>query len=147
MPSPLLFGTIVDTACVTSDLPCGKHGACLLYDMEAFRYRVHGFAIGIKFTAFSLYVVAYLLNMCRTRRRVGDQKGGHTILPGEPEDDHKKIGDHKEAGSTDPNNKKTGSTDLNNNHNTGGSTHIIWDEQIVKKLLKEKNGELHESVI
>ena len=137
MPAPIAFGMVIDSSCVTDLAPCARKGACLLYDMDAFRIRVHSFALVLKVLALSLYCSAYVIEVCRTRRRAGDQGGGHSILPTE-DSDRKEQKEQKEQKEPD--------MDSNNNDLTK-SNHVIWDEQIVKKILEEKGVELNETTI
>ena len=119
MPSPYIFGLLVDSSCVTDLAPCGRHGACLLYDMETFRVRVHSFALGLKIVACLLYSCAYLINMCQARRRVEQQSINHDLLPG------------------DVRPEKTQEETYVNNNEVLRSSHCILDESVVEKLLEE----------
>lgn len=42
VPCPIVYGAIVDSACLMWDKVCGKAGACRLYDSTTFRYFFHG---------------------------------------------------------------------------------------------------------
>lgn len=42
MPCPIVYGAIVDSACLMWDSVCGKQGACRLYDTKMFRIFFHG---------------------------------------------------------------------------------------------------------
>lgn len=42
IPSPILFGQVIDTTCLLWKERCGKDGSCLMYDIEEFRYRYVG---------------------------------------------------------------------------------------------------------
>lgn len=38
VPCPIIYGAVVDSACLIWRSVCGKHGACSLYDAETFRH-------------------------------------------------------------------------------------------------------------
>lgn len=42
LPTPLLFGTIIDSACLVWEESCGETGSCWVYSNDQFRYRLHG---------------------------------------------------------------------------------------------------------
>ncbi|XP_051903056.1 solute carrier organic anion transporter family member 2B1 isoform X1 [Hippocampus zosterae] len=39
MPCPVLYGFVIDSACVLWDRECGKQTSCLYYDLDGFRHR------------------------------------------------------------------------------------------------------------
>lgn len=41
IPSPIIFGVVIDTACSAWHKVCPDSGNCLLYDNTAFRHRFH----------------------------------------------------------------------------------------------------------
>jgi MFS family permease len=41
LPSPIIWGVIVDSTCLLWDHHCGSTGSCLIYDPETFRVRMH----------------------------------------------------------------------------------------------------------
>lgn len=45
IPSPLVFGYIVEKACLIFESKCGKTGNCWLYDHDKFRTYLHSAAI------------------------------------------------------------------------------------------------------
>ena len=46
IPYPLLFGAITDSTCLIWEESCGKTGNCWVYDIDKFRYYLHGTAFG-----------------------------------------------------------------------------------------------------
>lgn len=38
VPCPIIYGAVVDSACLLWKSVCGKHGACSLYDADTFRH-------------------------------------------------------------------------------------------------------------
>lgn len=42
MPCPIVYGAVVDSACLVWETACGKQGACWLYDAGIFRMFYHG---------------------------------------------------------------------------------------------------------
>lgn len=60
IPGPIIFGHIVDSACLIWNYSCGRQGNCLLYDAVAFRERLHSgeaffFGICVCFDILILY--------------------------------------------------------------------------------------------
>ncbi|GAV00153.1 hypothetical protein RvY_11041 [Ramazzottius varieornatus] len=42
LPAPIVAGKLIDGACLLwQRSPCGHHGACWIYDMDLFRFRLH----------------------------------------------------------------------------------------------------------
>ncbi|XP_022106267.1 uncharacterized protein LOC110987658 [Acanthaster planci] len=60
IPSPIIFGAVIDTACLLFQSSCGKTGNCLIYDIVHFRYAFNGLTVGINFLAFVMFLVCYL---------------------------------------------------------------------------------------
>ena len=49
IPSPILFGHVIDTTCLLWTQTCqGSSGRCLMYDIEMFRFKYVGICAGIK---------------------------------------------------------------------------------------------------
>lgn len=42
VPCPILYGAVVDSACLIWEMTCGKKGSCSLYDSDSFRIFYHG---------------------------------------------------------------------------------------------------------
>ena len=42
VPCPIVYGAVVDSACLVWETACGKQGACWLYDAGIFRMFYHG---------------------------------------------------------------------------------------------------------
>lgn len=38
VPCPIIYGAVVDSACLVWETICGKQGACSLYDVDLFRH-------------------------------------------------------------------------------------------------------------
>uniref|UniRef100_T1KRH4 Solute carrier organic anion transporter family member n=1 Tax=Tetranychus urticae TaxID=32264 RepID=T1KRH4_TETUR len=51
VPCPILYGTVVDSACLFWEENCGKLGACRIYDSFKFRTTFHGLTAFIMFIA------------------------------------------------------------------------------------------------
>lgn len=49
IPGPILYGAIIDSACIEWGEKCGKRTNCLMYDKDKFR-------LYINTTAFSKYI-------------------------------------------------------------------------------------------
>ena len=62
IPSPIMFGAVIDSTCLLWKQTCeGAGGRCLLYDIELFRYKYVGICAGIKALAFLIFVLTWWL--------------------------------------------------------------------------------------
>lgn len=59
VPCPIIYGAVIDSACLVWKTVCGKHGACSLYDIEAFRHNFLGITAGIMFLAFLMDLIVW----------------------------------------------------------------------------------------
>ncbi|GAB6028302.1 hypothetical protein CHUAL_002477 [Chamberlinius hualienensis] len=59
VPCPIIYGAVVDSACLIWDEICGKRGACKLYDPALFRFFFHGMTGAIMFVAFIVDVIVW----------------------------------------------------------------------------------------
>ncbi|XP_038051578.1 solute carrier organic anion transporter family member 5A1-like [Patiria miniata] len=59
IPSPLIFGTVIQTTCLLLQSSCGKTGNCLLYDIVQFRYVYFGLIFSLDFLSLVLFIVCY----------------------------------------------------------------------------------------
>ena len=80
----MLYGYIIDQACLVQQTSCTRKGACLLYDSDKFRYLLHGVAACLKFGAFAAYTLAFLwrrnLDKKEAKKKEREiQKDGHDM--------------------------------------------------------------------
>lgn len=59
VPCPIIYGAVVDSACLVWETICGKQGACSLYDVDTFRYFFLGTTSGIMVLAFIMDLVVW----------------------------------------------------------------------------------------
>lgn len=59
MPCPIIYGAVVDSACLFWEENCGKRGACRIYDPVKFRQVFHGVTAFIMFIAFLVDAVVW----------------------------------------------------------------------------------------
>jgi len=59
VPCPIIYGAVVDSACLLWKTNCGEQGACLLYDTERFRHFFFGITAGVMFAAFLVDCVVW----------------------------------------------------------------------------------------
>jgi solute carrier organic anion transporter, putative (fragment) len=52
VPCPIIYGAVVDSACLFWEDNCGQRGACRIYDPAKFRIFFHGLTAAIMFAAF-----------------------------------------------------------------------------------------------
>ncbi|XP_033121665.1 solute carrier organic anion transporter family member 2A1-like [Anneissia japonica] len=57
LPAPIYFGAIISSTCLIRQELCGREGACLVYDLERYRYSFIGLFVGLK-------LLAAILTMC-----------------------------------------------------------------------------------
>ncbi|GAB1599393.1 solute carrier organic anion transporter family member 5A1-like [Argonauta hians] len=68
IPAPILFGNIIDTACLLWRNRCGNNGSCLVYDIVQFRNKYVGISAGLKVLGTLLFFIVWLL----IRKKIGD---------------------------------------------------------------------------
>ncbi|KAG7189363.1 hypothetical protein KM043_017013 [Ampulex compressa] len=59
VPCPIVYGAVVDSACLVWEYACGERGACWLYDSNVFRMFYHGTTGGILVLAFVVDIVVW----------------------------------------------------------------------------------------
>ncbi|XP_076683347.1 organic anion transporting polypeptide 74D [Andrena cerasifolii] len=59
VPCPIVYGAVVDSACLVWEFACGERGACWLYDSNVFRMFYHGTTGGILVLAFVVDIVVW----------------------------------------------------------------------------------------
>ncbi|XP_015587731.1 solute carrier organic anion transporter family member 3A1 [Cephus cinctus] len=59
VPCPIVYGAVVDSACLVWEYACGERGACWLYDSNVFRMFYHGTTGGILILAFLVDLVVW----------------------------------------------------------------------------------------
>uniref|UniRef100_A0A0C9RC20 Solute carrier organic anion transporter family member n=3 Tax=Braconidae TaxID=7402 RepID=A0A0C9RC20_9HYME len=75
VPCPIVYGAVVDSACLVWEYACGERGACWLYDAKIFRMFFHGTTGGILLLAFIVDVVVWY--KAGSINFVDDQAGDH----------------------------------------------------------------------
>lgn len=59
VPCPIIYGAVVDSACLFWEDNCGKPGACRIYDPVKFRQVFHGVTAVIMFAAFIVDAIVW----------------------------------------------------------------------------------------
>ncbi|CDW54745.1 solute carrier organic anion transporter family [Trichuris trichiura] len=59
IPSPIIFGLIIDSACIAWYSPCNDSGNCVLYDNMSFRYKYHSGNAAFQLAAILVVVFTY----------------------------------------------------------------------------------------
>ncbi|XP_011496966.1 PREDICTED: solute carrier organic anion transporter family member 3A1 isoform X2 [Ceratosolen solmsi marchali] len=59
VPCPIVYGAVVDSACLVWEYSCGERGACWLYDSNVFRMFFHGTTGGILALAFIVDMIVW----------------------------------------------------------------------------------------
>jgi len=66
-PSPAVYGAAIDSTCLVQQQSCDRKGACLLYDNNGFRIRLHALPITGKFISTWMYCLALFFSVRRER--------------------------------------------------------------------------------
>ena len=79
IPSPIIFGNVIDSTCLLWKQTCegAQGGRCLIYDIEMFRYKYVGICAGIKVIASLIFFLDWWL--IRRRERHEKMAGGLTV--------------------------------------------------------------------
>ncbi|KAJ9574320.1 hypothetical protein L9F63_026033, partial [Diploptera punctata] len=59
VPCPIVYGAVVDSACLVWEMACGERGACWLYDANVFRMFFHGTTGAILLCAFFMDIIVW----------------------------------------------------------------------------------------
>ncbi|XP_050424360.1 solute carrier organic anion transporter family member 74D isoform X2 [Adelges cooleyi] len=59
VPCPIIYGAVVDSACMVWEMTCGKPGACTLYNSDSFRIFYHGITGLLMLCAFFVDVIVW----------------------------------------------------------------------------------------
>ncbi|KAG8187154.1 hypothetical protein JTE90_020032 [Oedothorax gibbosus] len=82
IPFPMVFGSLVDSACLVWETTCGKTGNCWFYDVSKFNYLLHGAsALFSALSAACLFVVFLLSARLRNLYEEDIKEGIDTKLP------------------------------------------------------------------
>jgi len=81
IPSPIIFGSVIDSTCLVWKSTCegAVGGRCLLYDIVMFRYKYIGVCCGIKV----LSVVIFIIDWWLIRKRQNAEKKQSALTVGE----------------------------------------------------------------
>ena len=75
-PGPVMFGVIVDSACVVwQDSTCGERGVCWLFRQENLSLRIMAWWIGLKLCGAAVYGVASLVYKPSEAEEARDDSG------------------------------------------------------------------------
>lgn len=71
IPSPILFGNVIDSTCILWRARCGRPGGfCLFYDIQDFRLRYIGVCSGLKVASGLLFFLDWFLISRRERKEL-----------------------------------------------------------------------------
>lgn len=80
VPCPIIYGAVVDSACLFWEDNCGEPGACRVYDPAKFRMVFHGVTAVIMFVAFLVdAVVWYKASSIHIHEEEEAREGGPTV--------------------------------------------------------------------
>ena len=63
-PAPMMYGAVIDSTCRVLQQSCTRKGACLLYDHDSFRFRLHLVPFCTQLATAAFKAVAWYLS-CR----------------------------------------------------------------------------------
>jgi hypothetical protein len=116
-PAPVLYGYVIDSVCIVKQqMTCGRKGACLLYNHDTFRWKLHIMAAFSKAGATAFYMLALFCSRRRssTVAAAGNGEVGQT--------------DNKELKSLKPGDKNIEeSTAKQNERATDSPTHSSYE--------------------
>ncbi|XP_022253104.1 solute carrier organic anion transporter family member 5A1-like [Limulus polyphemus] len=71
IPSPIMFGNVIDSTCLVWKAYCGRpSGFCLMHDIEQFRLRYIGMCTGLKVVAGCLFFLDWVLISWKQRKDI-----------------------------------------------------------------------------
>ncbi|XP_067138869.1 solute carrier organic anion transporter family member 3A1 [Centruroides vittatus] len=71
IPSPIMFGNVIDSTCILWKAHCGRQGGfCLMYNIEHFRLRYIGVCSGLKVASALLFFLDWLLISWRQKKDI-----------------------------------------------------------------------------
>ena len=75
VPGPMIFGAIIDSTCLRwqttiRSTSTSDHGACVLYDVDQFRVKVHVLTLLFKIGAVMCVIVLYVVVVRWQRKKV-----------------------------------------------------------------------------
>jgi hypothetical protein len=73
-PAPLLYGRVIDSACLVQQSSCVHKGACLLYDLDNFRIRFHMMPIITQTCSAFIFGLGWRLSRRRLDKRSPDER-------------------------------------------------------------------------
>ena len=68
----MIYGAVIDSTCRVLQQSCTRKGACLLYDLDRFRFRFHLLALGFQLGAVAFNALAWYLSRRRERSAAGN---------------------------------------------------------------------------
>jgi len=63
-PAPMIYGAVIDSTCIVLQQSCSRQGACLLYDVDSFRVRLHLLTVAFQLGTVTINALAWYLS-CR----------------------------------------------------------------------------------
>ncbi|CAH1793437.1 unnamed protein product [Owenia fusiformis] len=60
IPGPIVYGIVIETTCLFYQPTCDGPGACLMYDNENYRFKLHGITAGTQVIALMFFLVSWI---------------------------------------------------------------------------------------
>ena len=89
MPYSLVYGAVIDSACLIWEEKCGHKGNCWVYDSTKFRNLLHGLTLGL-YLAGSVFDIIVVILSKRIKNLYDD-----------PEEESNNIGERKSIDSSE----------------------------------------------
>ena len=80
-PAPMVFGYIIDQACLVTQTSCTRKGACLLYDADRFRYMLHGLPVVLKLCSLVVFTSGFFWSRNNDKKVARKKAEEREMLP------------------------------------------------------------------
>ena len=101
----MIYGAVIDSTCRVLQQSCTRKGACLLYDHDNFRFRLHLLPLCCQMSTVALKAVAWYLSRRREKvsastrdvHRDDSAADGKVVATSGPENDGEVLDTNKET--------------------------------------------------
>ncbi|XP_010891804.2 solute carrier organic anion transporter family member 2B1 [Esox lucius] len=88
LPTPVLYGTAIDTTCILWGKKCERNTSCYYYNMDLFRQRFLGLQLFFICGAFVCFLLSFLVLRHREGQQVQQAGQGYVMVDGEKSPDN-----------------------------------------------------------
>jgi len=76
----MIYGAVIDSTCRLLQQSCTRQGACLLYEQNNFRFRLHLITVGTQLGSVAFNALAWYFSCRRDRVAAAAAAGGASIV-------------------------------------------------------------------